>query len=295
VKGATAPGTGPDGRVCRRRRRGAGWSTRERSPVLRRGTTTPLPGAGTVRLSRRLGVYAGPGRSSSTGISQRFRALGGNGVGLPAARDARGSASGLARARDRREHTSRTWRFVSTGRARVLVCTAAEDRPGTRGPSRSAGLRLVTVPWSTRRTFGHESRRATPRNMAAQDGRGRTREPTTPFWSPLTGTVLRSPHRRTSSGAEGREVLLTPYARTPADPRRCVTARSPTRDRGGGRPVEGAFPLARLFEADEVFVCSSIREVDAGRVGRRRQGPSALGPRGAQAAGGRLTATALRV
>ncbi|HKC76770.1 MAG TPA: aminotransferase class IV, partial [Gaiellaceae bacterium] len=29
----------------------------------------------------------------------------------------------------------------------------------------------------------------------------------------------------------------------------------------GRETVEGVFPLARLLEADEVFVCSSIREV----------------------------------
>ena len=41
----------------------------------------------------------------------------------------------------------------------------------------------------------------------------------------------------------------------------CPQRHQVERGRSTSVPIEGVFPLARLLDADEVFICASVREV----------------------------------
>jgi len=142
-------------------------------------------------------------------------------------------------------------RLYWTGR--VLVCTAAEIDPALEA-ERSRGLRLVTVPWSTGALAGTKST-SYAENMAAQDGAVAAGADDALLVS-SDGTVLEAPTANVF-WREG-DTLLTPSLDLPilAGVTRGLLLEIAERE-----TVEGAFPLARLLGAGEVFVCSSIREV----------------------------------
>jgi branched-subunit amino acid aminotransferase/4-amino-4-deoxychorismate lyase len=142
-------------------------------------------------------------------------------------------------------------RLYWTGRD--LVVTAAGIDPELE-VLRGRGLRLVAVPWSTGALAGAKSM-SYAENMAAQDAAVAAGADDALFVS-SDGRVLEAP----TANVFWREgnTLLTPALDLPI---LAGVTRGLVLEIAEQETVEGAFPLARLLEADEAFVCSSIREV----------------------------------
>ena len=142
-------------------------------------------------------------------------------------------------------------RLYWTGRD--LVATAGGIDP-THEAVRKRGLRLVTVPWSTGALAGAKSM-SYAENMAAQDGAVAAGADDALFVS-LDGTVLEAPTANVF-WRKG-DTLFTPELELPI---LAGVTRGLVLEMAEQETVEGMFSLARLLEADEVFICSSIREV----------------------------------
>ena len=142
-------------------------------------------------------------------------------------------------------------RLYWTGRD--LVVTAAEIDPELE-LVRERGLRLVAVPWSTGALASAKSM-SYAENMAAQDGAVAAGADDALFVS-SDGTVLEAPTANVF-WREG-DALLTPSLELPI---LAGVTRGLLLEIAEQETIEGVFALARLIEADEVFVCSSIREV----------------------------------
>jgi branched-subunit amino acid aminotransferase/4-amino-4-deoxychorismate lyase len=142
-------------------------------------------------------------------------------------------------------------RLYWTGK--TLAATAASIDPELEA-QRARGLRLEVVSWSTGALASAKSM-SYAENMAAQDAAiaGGADDA---LLVAHDGTVLEAP----TANVFWREAdrLLTPSLDLPilAGVTRAVLLEVADQD-----TVEGVFPLARLLEADEVFICSSIREV----------------------------------
>ncbi len=119
---------------------------------------------------------------------------------------------------------------------------------------RARGLRLVSVPWSTGALASAKST-SYAENMAAQDAAVAAGADDALLVA-SDGTVLEAP----TANVWWREgdTLVTPSLDLPILP---GVTRALLLDAAEREIVEGVFPLARLLAADEVFVCSSIREV----------------------------------
>ena len=142
-------------------------------------------------------------------------------------------------------------RLYWTGR--TLVVTAAPIDPELED-LRSRGLRLVTVPWSTGALASAKSM-SYAENMAAQDsaiGAGADDA----LLIADDGTVLEAPTANVW-WREGDQ-LVTPSLDLPILP---GVTRGLLLEVAQQETIEGVFPLARLLDADEVFITSSIREV----------------------------------
>jgi 4-amino-4-deoxychorismate lyase len=142
-------------------------------------------------------------------------------------------------------------RLYWTGR--TLVTTAARIDPELESV-RSRGLKLVTVPWSTGSLASAKSM-SYAENMAAQDA-AIAAGADDALLVASDGIVLEAPTANVW-WREG-EQLVTPSLDLPilAGVTRGLLLEVTERE-----TVEGVFPLARLLDADEVFVSSSIREV----------------------------------
>jgi 4-amino-4-deoxychorismate lyase len=142
-------------------------------------------------------------------------------------------------------------RLYWTGR--TLVATAGAVDPGLEA-LRARGLRLAVVHWSTGALASAKSM-SYAENMAAQDaavGGGADDA----LFVAHDGTVLEAPTANVF-WREG-ERLLTPSLELPI---LAGVTRALLLEIAEQETLEGVFPLARLLEADEVFLCSSIREV----------------------------------
>jgi 4-amino-4-deoxychorismate lyase len=119
---------------------------------------------------------------------------------------------------------------------------------------RARGLRLVSVPWSTGALASAKST-SYAENMAAQEA-AVTVGADDALLVASDGTVLEAP----TANVWWREsdTLVTPSLDLPI---LAGVTRAFLLEAAGREIVEGVFPLGRLLAADEVFVCSSIREV----------------------------------
>ena len=142
-------------------------------------------------------------------------------------------------------------RLYWTGR--TLVATTAEIDPEL-DLLRERGLRLVTVPWSTGALASAKSM-SYAENMAAQDGAVAAGADDALLIS-SDGTVLEAPTANVF-WREG-DTLLTPSLDLPI---LAGVTRGLLLEIADQETVEGVFPLGRLLEADEVFLCASVREV----------------------------------
>jgi 4-amino-4-deoxychorismate lyase len=142
-------------------------------------------------------------------------------------------------------------RLYWTGR--TLVATAGPLDPELEA-LRARGLRLVSVPWSTGALASAKST-SYAENMAAQDA-AIAAGADDALLVASDGTVLEAP----TANVWWREgdTLVTPSLDLPI---LAGVTRALLLEATGREIVEGVFPLARLRSADEVFVCSSIREV----------------------------------
>jgi branched-subunit amino acid aminotransferase/4-amino-4-deoxychorismate lyase len=145
-------------------------------------------------------------------------------------------------------------RFFWTGT--TLVSTGAAIPPELEG-LRARGMRLSVVHWSTGALATAKST-SYAENMAAQDSAAE-RGADDALLVAHDGTVLEAP----TANVWWREgdTLVTPSLDLPilAGVTRAVLLE--VAPAAGYDVEEGAFPLERLFGADEVFICSSIREV----------------------------------
>ena len=142
-------------------------------------------------------------------------------------------------------------RLYWTGRA--LVATAAEIDPGLEA-QRERGLRLVTVTWSTGALASAKST-SYAENMVAQDGAVAAGADDALLVS-SDGTVLEAPTANVF-WREG-DTLFAPSLDLPI---LAGVTRGLLLEIAKQETVEGVFPLGRLLEADEVFLCASVREV----------------------------------
>jgi branched-subunit amino acid aminotransferase/4-amino-4-deoxychorismate lyase len=142
-------------------------------------------------------------------------------------------------------------RLYWTGR--TLVTTAAPIDPELESV-RARGLRLVTVPWSTGALASAKST-SYAENMAAQDA-AIAAGADDALLVAGDGTVLEAPTANVWWREGDR--LVTPSLDLPI---LAGVTRALLLEIAEQETVEGVFPLARLLEADEVFVSSSIREV----------------------------------
>ena len=142
-------------------------------------------------------------------------------------------------------------RLYWTGRDLVVTGAGIDPELET---LRERGLRLVAVPWSAGALAGAKSM-SYAENMAAQDGAVAAGADDALFVS-FDGTVLEAPTANVF-WREG-ETLLTPELELPI---LAGVTRGLVLEMAEQETVEGMFPLTRLLAADEVFVCSSIREV----------------------------------
>ncbi len=149
------------------------------------------------------------------------------------------------------EQSELALRLYWTGR--TLVATAAPLDP-TLEALRSRGLRLATMQWSTGALATAKST-SYAENMAAQDT-AVARGADDALLVAGDGTVLEAP----TANVWWREgdLLVTPSLDLPI---LAGVTRALLLDLAERETVEGVFPLTRLLAADEVFLCSSIREV----------------------------------
>jgi 4-amino-4-deoxychorismate lyase len=142
-------------------------------------------------------------------------------------------------------------RLYWTGR--TLVVTAGPLDPELEA-LRARGLRLVSVPWSTGALASAKST-SYAENMAAQET-AIAAGADDALLVASDGTVLEAP----TANVWWREgdTLFTPSLDLPI---LAGVTRAFLRAVAEREIVEGVFPLARPLAADEVFVCSSIREV----------------------------------
>jgi 4-amino-4-deoxychorismate lyase len=142
-------------------------------------------------------------------------------------------------------------RLYWTGR--TLVSTAAPVDPELE-TLRARGLRLSVVGWSTGALASAKSM-SYAENMGAQDTAiaGGADDALLVAYD---GTVLEAPTANVF-WREG-EQLLTPSLELPI---LAGVTRGVLLELAEQETVEGVFPLARLLEADEVFLCASVREV----------------------------------
>jgi branched-subunit amino acid aminotransferase/4-amino-4-deoxychorismate lyase len=142
-------------------------------------------------------------------------------------------------------------RLYWTGR--TLVATAGPVEPDLEA-LRARGLRLAVVRWSTGALASAKSM-SYAENMGAQDT-AVSAGADDALLVAHDGTVLEAPTANVFWREGDR--LVTPALQLPilAGVTRAAVLEL------AGRPVEeGVFPLDRLLGADEVFVCSSVREV----------------------------------
>ncbi|HLY87045.1 MAG TPA: aminotransferase class IV [Gaiellaceae bacterium] len=142
-------------------------------------------------------------------------------------------------------------RLYWTGR--TLVATTAPVDPELES-LRTCGVRLVTFRWSTGALASAKST-SYAENMGAQDDAVAAGADDALLVAD-DGTVLEAPTANVW-WREG-ERLVTPSLDLPI---LAGVTRGLLREIAGRETVEGVFPLARLLDADEVFVSSSIREV----------------------------------
>jgi 4-amino-4-deoxychorismate lyase len=142
-------------------------------------------------------------------------------------------------------------RLYWTGR--TLVVTAAAIDPELEA-LRARGLRLATAPWATGALASAKSM-SYAENMAAQD-LAIAGGADDALLVAGDGTVLEAPTANVF-WCEG-ERLVTPSLQLPI---LAGVTRGLLLELAEREAVEGVFPLGRLSAADEVFVCSSIREV----------------------------------
>jgi branched-subunit amino acid aminotransferase/4-amino-4-deoxychorismate lyase len=142
-------------------------------------------------------------------------------------------------------------RLYWTGR--TLAVTAGPVDPELEA-QRARGLRLVSASWSTGALAGAKST-SYAENMAAQDA-AVVAGADDALLVASDGTVLEAP----TANVWWREgdTLVTPSLDLPI---LAGVTRGLLLELAEQETVEGVFPVARLFAADEVFVCSSIREV----------------------------------
>jgi 4-amino-4-deoxychorismate lyase len=143
-------------------------------------------------------------------------------------------------------------RLYWTGR--TLVTTAAPIDPELETLRARGGLRLMTVPWATGVLASAKSM-SYAENVAAQDtavGAGADDA----LLIASDGTVLEAP----TANIWWREGdhLVTPSLDLPI---LAGVTRGLLLEIAERKTIQGVFPLARLLDADEVFVSSSIREV----------------------------------
>jgi 4-amino-4-deoxychorismate lyase len=136
---------------------------------------------------------------------------------------------------------------------RTLVATAAPIDPKLEA-LRARGLRLVTVPWSTGALASAKSM-SYAENMAAQDT-AIAAGADDALLVASDGTVLEAPTANVW-WREGDQ-LVTPSLDLPI---LAGVTRGLLLEIAKQETIEGVFPLARLLEADEVFICASVREV----------------------------------
>jgi branched-subunit amino acid aminotransferase/4-amino-4-deoxychorismate lyase len=142
-------------------------------------------------------------------------------------------------------------RLYWTGR--TLVATVAPIDPELE-TLRARGLRLVTVAWATG-TLASAKSTSYAENMAAQDG-AVVAGADDALLVADDGTVLEAPTANVW-WREG-ERLVTPSLDLPI---LAGVTRGLLLEIADRETIEGVFPLARLLDADEVFVSASIREV----------------------------------
>ncbi len=142
-------------------------------------------------------------------------------------------------------------RLYWTGR--TLVATAAAIDPELE-TLRARGLRLAVVPWSTGPLASAKST-SYAENMDAQDSAiaGGADDA---LLVAHDGTVLEAPTANVFWREGDR--LLTPALRLPI---LAGVTRGLLLELAERETVEGVFPLSRVLEADEVFLCASVREV----------------------------------
>jgi branched-subunit amino acid aminotransferase/4-amino-4-deoxychorismate lyase len=142
-------------------------------------------------------------------------------------------------------------RLYWTGR--TLVATATAIAPELER-LRARGLRLSAVDWSTGALASAKSM-SYAENIGAQDAAiaGGADDA---LLVAHDGTVLEAPTANVF-WREG-ERLLTPSLELPI---LAGVTRGLLLELSERETVEGVFPLARLLEADEVFLCASVREV----------------------------------
>src|SRR5262245_58154292 len=142
-------------------------------------------------------------------------------------------------------------RLYWTGRTLVVTAGLIDPELETQ---RARGLRLAAVGWSTGALATAKSM-SYAENMAAQDAAiaGGADDALLVAYD---GTVLEAPTANVF-WREG-DHLVTPSLDLPI---LAGVTRALLLEIAGRETVEGVFPLARLLEADEVFLCSSVREV----------------------------------
>ncbi|MFL5943050.1 MAG: aminotransferase class IV [Gaiellaceae bacterium] len=142
-------------------------------------------------------------------------------------------------------------RLYWTGR--TLVAAAAQIDPELEA-QRARGLRLATVSWSTGALASAKSM-SYAENMGAQDAAIAggaddallVRQDLIVLEAPTANVFWR----------EG-DSLVTPALQLPI---LAGVTRGVLLELAERKTVEGVFPLARILEADEVFLCASVREV----------------------------------
>lgn len=142
-------------------------------------------------------------------------------------------------------------RLYWTGR--TLVATAGAVDPGLEAV-RARGLRLAVVDWSTGALAGAKST-SYAENIGAQDA-AIAAGADDALLVAHDGTVLEAPTANVFWREGDR--LLTPTVDLPI---LAGVTRAALLEVAAYETGVGVFPLARLLEADEVLVCSSIREV----------------------------------
>jgi len=142
-------------------------------------------------------------------------------------------------------------RLYWTGR--TLAVTAGPLDPELE-TQRRRGLRLFSTPWSTG-ALARAKSTSYAENMAAQDAAAAAGADDALLVAG-DGTVLEAP----TANVWWREgdALLTPSLDLPI---LAGVTRGLLLEAAGRETIEGVFPLTRLLAADEVFICSSIREV----------------------------------